>query len=314
MSRALVSGAAGFIGSHLVDRLLADGWSVTGVDDGSTGRLENLGRAGRNPRFSEVHADVCSLPDLPGRFDRIWHLASAASPPDFDARALAILAAGSEGTRALLERAHRDRARFVLVSSSEVYGEPLTHPQAEDTVGRLDPVHPRSVYAEAKRFAEATTAAWARSKGVDTRIARLFNTYGPRMRPDDGRVVPTFVARALSNEPIPVHGDGLQTRSMGYVDDVVEGLVRLSESDLTEPCNLGRPDEIAMIDLARRVVDLTGSTSRIESCPRPSGDPGRRCPDITRARTRLGWEPTIDLDDGLRRTIAWFRAGTGRRR
>jgi len=314
LPHALVSGAAGFIGSHLVDRLLADGWSVVGVDDGSTGRFENLASAGRDARFDLVRADVTDLPPLPGRFDRIWHLASPASPPEFDTRALAILAAGSVGTHALLALAERDRARFVLASSSEVYGEPFAHPQSEDTVGRLDPVHPRSVYAEAKRFAEATTAAWARGRGVDARIARFFNTYGPRMRPDDGRVVPTFVAKALTGEPLPVHGDGRQTRSMCYVDDLVEGLVRLGDSDVTEPCNLGRPDEIAMIDLARRVLALTGSSSPIEASPRPSGDPGRRCPDISRARAALGWDPRIGLDEGLARTIAWFRAGTARRR
>ncbi len=307
MPVALVAGAAGFIGSHLTDRLLATGWEVVAVDDLCTGDLRNLEAAQSTGGLRFVRADVADpLPALP-RFDRVFHLASPASPVDFAPLALAIVRTASEGTRRLLERAALDGARFLLASSSEVYGEPLSHPQREDCDVRLDPTSPRAVYSESKRFAETTTMAWARSRGVDVRIARIFNTYGPRMRRDDGRVVPAFVAHALAGTPLPIHGDGAQTRSLCYVDDLVDGLLALMDSDLSDPCNLGRDDERSVLALALAVCEAAGVTPRLEHLSRPVDDPSRRRPDLTRARAALDWDAHTPLAIGLDRTVAAFR-------
>lgn len=311
LTTTLVAGAAGFIGSHLVDRLLASGHRVVGLDDLSTGREAHLAGALRDPAFELVRADITRpLPPLPP-VTRVYHLASAASPLDFEARALPILRAASEGTLRLLDLAEQQGARLILASSSEVYGEPDAHPQGEDTLGRLDPVGPRAVYSEAKRYAETLVTAWSRSRGTPVRIARLFNTYGPRMRPDDGRVVPAFATCALRGRPLPLHGDGSQTRSLCYVTDLVEGLVRLAESDLEGPCNLGRAEEIAIRDLGERICRVVGVPVAFERHPRPPGDPSRRCPDLARARTALGWQATTPLSQGLRATLAWLGETTG---
>ncbi len=305
----LLSGAAGFIGSHIAERLLAEGHSVTGIDNFLSGTAANIAHLAREPRFSLLERDA-SLPVAVGPFDAVLHLASPASPKDYLEHPIETLDAGSAGTRNLLEVARRDGARFLLASTSECYGDPLVHPQKETYWGNVNPVGPRSCYDESKRFAEALTMAWHRTHGVRTNIARIFNTYGPRMKLDDGRVVPAFLGQALAGRPMTVFGDGSQTRSFCYVRDMVEGLCRLMLSDERYPVNLGNPQEITVLEFAETIRNLTGSASAIEYRPLPEDDPKRRKPDITKARQLLGWEPKVALEDGLRETIAYFRAGS----
>ena len=308
MRTAVVAGGAGFLGSHLCEALLADGLQVLALDDFSTGRAANVAHLVGEPRFHLLETDVTQPLDVPGPVDLVLNFASPASPPDYLRLPLETLRVGSVGTVNLLELARRHGARFLMASTSESYGDPLVHPQREDYWGNVNPVGPRSVYDEAKRFSEATTTAYRRTCGVDAGIARIFNTYGPRMRVDDGRAVPTFIDQALRGEPITVAGDGSQTRSVCYVDDLVDGLLRLLHSALAGPCNIGNPVELTVLELAELVRDLTGSTSAITYVPRPEDDPCVRRPDITQARTALGWEPAVEPREGLLRTIAWFRA------
>jgi len=309
--RHVVLGGAGFVGSHLCDHLIGRGDEVVCVDDFSTGRRPNVAHLLDRPRFTLVEADVSVSLPVHGAIDGVLHLASPASPPAYLARPLATLAVGSEGTRLGLELAGRHGARFVLASTSEVYGDPAVHPQEESYWGNVNPVGPRSVYDEAKRFAEALTMAHHRALGTDVGIARIFNTYGPRLRPDDGRVVSNFVLQALRGEPLTVYGDGSQTRSLCYVDDEVAGLIALFDSDLTGPVNIGNPDEYTVLELAQTVVDLLGSASEIVHLALPVDDPTRRRPDITLARTALGWEPVTDLRDGLARTAEYLALDEG---
>jgi dTDP-glucose 4,6-dehydratase len=309
--RAVILGAAGFIGSHLVDRALGEGWRVTGVDNLITGTRRNLAHLAREPRFDFVEADICGPLDLPGRIDAVLDLASPASPIDYLEHPFETLHVGSIGVENALRLAKRAGAVFLLSSTSEVYGDPLEHPQKESYCGNVNPIGPRAVYDEAKRFAEAITMAYRRYEKVDVRIARIFNTYGPRMRLDDGRVVPTFVAQALRGEPITMFGDGSQTRSFCFVDDEVEGLWRLLHSRYEEPVNIGNPHELTILEFARAVQRLVGADVPIVRKPLPEDDPKVRRPDITRAKEVLGWEPTIPFEEGMRRTIAWFREQVG---
>ncbi|CAL9392532.1 NAD-dependent epimerase/dehydratase family protein [Streptomyces sp. NPDC090994] len=307
--RALVTGGAGFVGSHLCGRLLDAGTEVVCLDNLATGTRSNVAALERERGFRFVHADAtdpAALRGLPGRFDLVLHFACPASPADYLRLPLETLDVGSTGTRCALERAHADGARFLLASTSEVYGDPLEHPQRETYWGNVNPVGPRSVYDESKRFAEALTTAHRQVHGTDTAIVRIFNTYGPRMRTGDGRAVPTFIAQALDGVPLTVAGDGAQTRSLCYVDDTVDGVLALAASREAGPVNIGGGDEITMLELARRIVDLTGSGSRIRFVERPVDDPGRRRPDTTLARERLGWRPRTDWNEGLERTIGWF--------
>jgi dTDP-glucose 4,6-dehydratase len=305
--RAVILGAAGFIGSHLVDRALAEGWRVTGVDNLITGTRRNLAHLAREPRFDFVEADICGPLDVGEHVDAVLDFASPASPVDYLEHPFATLHVGSIGVENALRLAKRTGAVFVLSSTSEVYGDPLEHPQKESYWGNVNPVGPRAVYDEAKRFAEAITMAYRRYEKVDVRIARIFNTYGPRMRLNDGRVVPTFVAQALRGEPITLFGDGTQTRSFCYVDDEVEGLWRLLHSTFRDPINIGNPHELTILDFARAVQRLVGANVPIVRKPLPEDDPKVRRPDIGRAKEVLGWEPVIPFDEGMRRTIAWFR-------
>jgi len=309
--RMVVLGGGGFLGSHLCDHLLARGDSVVCVDDFSTGRRSNVAHLHDHPGFSLVEADISRQIPVDGRVDGVFNLASPASPPDYLALPLETLAVGSEGTRHGLELAHRHGARFLLASTSEVYGDPAVHPQTESYWGNVNSVGPRSVYDEAKRFAEALTMAHHRQSGTDVAIVRIFNTYGPRLRPDDGRVVSNFLVQALQGEPLTVYGDGSQTRSLCYVDDEVRGLIALFDSELTGPVNIGNPDEYTVLELAQTVVELLGSASPIVHLPLPVDDPTRRRPDITLARTALGWEPTTGLHEGLATTAAAVAAETG---
>ena len=307
-SGVLVTGAAGFIGSHVCDHLVNTGHRIIAVDDLSTGRLSNLSHLeGRDDVMIHV-ADVCDAGALSAVIDgplaAVIHLASPASPPAYLARPLATLAVGSTGTANLLAIAAEHKARFLMASTSEVYGDPLVHPQPESYWGNVNPVGERSVYDEAKRFSEALTAAYHRIGAVDTRIVRIFNTYGPRMQPDDGRVVTNLVHQALAGEPMTVYGDGSQTRSFCYVDDLVDGIVALLNSSVIGPVNIGNPHEFTIAELVEVVRDVTGSDSAVEYRPLPSDDPRQRQPDISRARTELGWEPTVPLRDGLSRMIA----------
>ncbi|MGX5207340.1 NAD-dependent epimerase/dehydratase family protein [Streptomyces violaceus] len=304
---AVVTGGAGFVGSHLCAALLDAGAAVTCVDDFSTGRAENLSPLLERPGFTLVQADVTEGLPVKQRPDLVLHLASPASPADYLRLPLHTLETGSLGTRNALELAHSSRARFVLASSSEVYGDPRQHPQDERYWGNVNPVGPRSVYGEAKRFGEALTTAHAETRGTDTCIVRLFNTYGPRMRGQDARVVPAFVRQALAGEPLTVTGDGRQTRSLCYVDDTVRGVLAAAAHGMRGPVNIGSPTEISMLDLARLIVELAGSASEIRPVARPVDDPAVRCPDITLARDKLGWEPRVRAEEGLRRAIAWFR-------
>ncbi|WP_328417518.1 NAD-dependent epimerase/dehydratase family protein [Streptomyces violaceus] len=304
---AVVTGGAGFVGSHLCAALLDAGAAVTCVDDFSTGRAENLSPLLERPGFTLVQADVTEGLPVKQRPDLVLHLASPASPADYLRLPLHTLETGSLGTRNALELAHSSRARFVLASSSEVYGDPRQHPQDERYWGNVNPVGPRSVYGEAKRFGEALTTAHAETRGTDTCIVRLFNTYGPRMHGQDARVVPAFVRQALAGEPLTVTGDGRQTRSLCYVDDTVRGVLAAAAHGMRGPVNIGSPTEISMLDLARLIVELAGSASEIRPVARPVDDPAVRCPDITLARDKLGWEPQVRAEEGLRRAIAWFR-------
>lgn len=313
--RVLLAGGAGFIGSHLSDALLARGDTVVTVDNLSTGRAANIAHVLDHASFAFVEADVTrplpSVPPLREKFDAVLDLASPASPTDFSTMPLEILEVGSTGTRLLLERAHLDEAVFFLASTSEVYGDPLVHPQPETYLGNVSSIGPRSCYDEAKRFSEALTMAYHRHRDVDVRIARIFNTYGERMRPGDGRVVNTFVVQALRGDPITIYGDGLQTRSFCHVSDEVRGLVALLDSNRTLPTNLGNPTEFTMIDLARHVVELANSSSAIVHLPLPperEGDPAQRCPDIAVAQAELSWQPTVGLREGLSRMIEFFRS------
>jgi len=309
--RVLVAGGGGFIGSHLTDHLTARGDEVVVIDDFSTGRRSNLAHLAADGRVTVVEHDVTiRLPDL-GAFDAVANLASPASPDDFARIPLAILEVGSMGTRRLVDLALRSDARFLQASTSEVYGDPEVHPQPEDYLGRVDPIGPRSCYDEAKRFGEALVMAHHRVHGTDVGIARIFNTYGERMAPADGRVVNTFIAQALRGEPLSVHGDGSQTRSFCHVSDQVTGLMALLDHTATGPVNIGNPVEFTVLALADLVIEMTGSNSRIESVAVPvgrTGDPAQRCPDISTARSLLGWEPTVTLREGLVGMIDHFRS------
>jgi dTDP-glucose 4,6-dehydratase len=303
----LVSGAAGFIGSHLCDRLLADGHHVTGLDNLITGSRRNLAHLDGTPNFHFLERDVTQAIGLPGPFDQVWHLASLASPKEYLAHPIETLESGSTGTRNMLEIARRDGARFLLSSTSECYGDPLEHPQAETYWGHVNPVGLRSCYDESKRYAEALTMAYHRYHRTRSNIARIFNTYGPRMALKDGRVVPAFLDQALRGEPLTVYGDGSQTRSFCYVADLVEGLVRLGSSEEHEPVNLGNPVELTILEFADRIRRLMGSNLEVAFEPLPEDDPRKRRPDISKAKRVLGWEPKVSLEDGLRQTIAYFK-------
>jgi len=308
VSRVVVAGGAGFLGSHLCDRLIERGDSVVCLDDLSTGSKENVAHLLEHDRFHLVVTNVSEKVDL-GDDDpvsAVCHLASPASPPAYLARPFDTLAVGSEGTRRLAELARAHDARFLMASTSEVYGDPEVHPQVESYRGNVDPTGPRSVYDEAKRFAESLTMAMHRTHGVNVGIVRIFNTYGPRLAPGDGRVVSNFIVQALRGDPLTVYGDGTQTRSLCFVDDEIAGLVALLDSSLTGPVNIGNPDERTMLELAHFVLESTGSSSDITFEPLPQDDPTRRCPDITLARTALGWEPTTGLEEGIERTIEYF--------
>jgi dTDP-glucose 4,6-dehydratase len=308
--RALVTGAAGFLGSHLSDHLLDKGFSVVGMDSLLTGDLANIQHlTGRD--FVFVKHDVTNYINLPGPLDLIFHFASPASPIDYLRVPIQTLKVGSLGTHNTLGLAKAKNARFLLASTSEVYGDPLVHPQREDYWGNVNPVGPRGVYDEAKRFAEAMTMAYHRVHGVQTRIVRIFNTYGTRMRLEDGRAIPAFLSQALRNEDVTVFGDGSQTRSLCYVSDLVDGIYRLMMSDAVDPVNVGNPQELTIRQLAEQIIALTGSRSRIVSRPLPVDDPRVRQPDITRARTLLGWEPRVPLREGLAKTLEYFKMKLG---
>ncbi|MEV4744288.1 UDP-glucuronic acid decarboxylase family protein [Streptomyces sp. NPDC049555] len=308
-NRAVVTGGAGFVGSHLCERLLAEGCEVWCADNLVTGSRANVAHLQGNERFHFLAADVCapgSLDAVTGRVDLVMHLACPASPADYLRLPLQTLEAGSTGTRNALELARRDDARFLLASTSEVYGDPLEHPQREQYWGNVNPIGPRSVYDESKRYAEALVTAYRRTYGTDTAIVRIFNTYGPRMRAGDGRAVPTFIRQALAGEPLTVAGDGSQTRSLTYVDDTVDGIVALAASGRPGPVNIGGTHESTVLELARRIVDLTGSASTVCFVERPADDPDKRRPDTTAARRQLGWAPQVECAEGLKRTVEWF--------
>jgi dTDP-glucose 4,6-dehydratase len=309
VSRVVVTGAAGFIGSHLCETLLARGDSVVGIDNLVTGDLSNIAHL-RAQDFQFIRHDVTQYIDVDGRVDYVLHWASPASPIDYLELPIQTLKVGSLGTHNALGLAKAKGARFVLASTSEVYGDPLEHPQKETYWGHVNPIGPRGVYDEAKRFAEAITLAYHRTHGVDTKIVRIFNTYGPRMRLRDGRAVPAFVSQALANQDVTVFGDGTQTRSFCYVTDLVRGILGLMDAKTNEPVNIGNPHEVTIEEIARTIVRLVGSTSTIVYRPLPVDDPKQRRPDITRARTLLGWEPTIGLEDGLRKSIEYFKGKT----
>ena len=309
--RIVVTGGAGFLGSHLSERLLARGDEVVCLDDLSTGAAENVAHLREHPDFRFVRADVTDFVHVSGRVDAVLHFASPASPVDYLRLPIHTLKVGSIGTLHALGVAREKGARFLLASTSEAYGDPQVHPQPESYWGHVNPVGPRGVYDEAKRFAEAMTMAYRRTVGENTGIVRIFNTYGPRMRPDDGRAIPTFIRQALAGEALTVAGDGTQTRSVCYVDDLVEGIVGLLHSDLPGPVNIGNPHELSVLELAHRVRAATGSDSPVVHVPRPEDDPCFRRPDITLARRELGWEPEVSLSDGLSRTVGWFRHQLG---
>jgi dTDP-glucose 4,6-dehydratase len=312
MPRAIVTGGAGFLGSHLCDRLLAEGLDVVAMDNLITGSTDNIAHNIDNPRFRFIHYDVTDYLYIDGPVDYIFHLASPASPVDFPTKPIQILKVNALGTHKALGLARAKGARFFLASTSEVYGDPLVHPQPEEYLGNVNPIGVRGVYDEAKRFAEAMTMAYHRYHGVEVRIVRIFNTYGPRMRLDDGRVVPNFIGQALRGDPITVYGTGRQTRSFCYCSDLIEGFWRLMTSDHTGPMNIGNPTERTMLEFAEEIKRLTNSSSEIVFGPLPtSDDPKQRKPDIGKAKSLLGWEPKVGLEEGLQRTIAYFKARLG---
>jgi dTDP-glucose 4,6-dehydratase len=304
--RAVVTGGAGFLGSHLCDALLGEGWQVVAVDNLLTGRRANLAHLKNDSRFELIEKDICE-PFDPGRVDYVFHFASPASPVDYMIHGIPTLKAGSLGTFHALDLARRYGAKYLVSSTSECYGDPLEHPQTETYWGHVNPIGPRSVYDEAKRFTEAATMAYHRYHQVDTRIVRIFNTYGPRMQINDGRVVPNFVKQALGGQNLTVYGDGRQTRSFCYVSDEIDGFLRLAKSDEHLPVNIGNPNEFTMLECAQMVLKVTGSKSQIRHEPLPEDDPKQRCPDITKARQLLGWEPKIDLESGLRLSLDYFK-------
>ncbi|MFZ0304482.1 MAG: UDP-glucuronic acid decarboxylase family protein [Terracidiphilus sp.] len=303
----LVTGATGFLGSHLTDRLLAEGHSVLGVDNLATGSPENISHLARNPQFRFEQRDICQ-PFDPGPVDYVFNFASPASPQEYLRLAIETLRVGSVGTENALEIAAKYGASFLHASTSECYGDPLEHPQKEGYWGHVNPIGPRSVYDEAKRYAEALVMAYHRFRGVDTHLVRIFNTYGPRLHPSDGRVISNFMMQALRDEPLTIYGDGSQTRSFCYVDDLIEGILRLSRCDEHLPVNIGNPKEFTILECAEAVLTATGSQSELRFEPLPVDDPARRCPDITKARTLLGWEPRIPLQQGLARSLGFFRS------
>lgn len=304
---SVVTGGAGFLGSHLVDLLLARGHRVIAIDNFVTGSVDNIAHLGGNVNFKFIQQDVTEFIFLDVPVHYVWHFASPASPIDYLEIPIQTLKVGSLGTHKALGLAKNKRARFLLASTSEIYGDPLVHPQNEDYWGNVNTIGPRGCYDEAKRFAEAMTMAYHREHGVDTRIVRIFNTYGPRMRLNDGRVVPAFISQALKNKPMTVFGAGRQTRSFCYVSDLIEGIYRLMNSFTTSPVNIGNPHEMTVLSFAREIIRATGSRSKIVHKPLPQDDPRQRQPDITRARTLLKWEPRIPLQEGLRTTIEYFR-------
>lgn len=305
--RILVTGAAGFIGSHMCDRLLAEGHTVVAVDNFLTGRERNLAHLAGHPQFCFIRHDITQPLAVEGPLDGVLNMASPASPRDYLRHAIETLDVGSAGTRNMLDLARATDARFLLTSTSECYGDPLEHPQRETYWGNVNPVGPRSCYDESKRFAEALTMAYHRTYGMPTNIARIFNTYGPRMKLDDGRVVPAFLDQALRGEPITIFGEGSQTRSFCYVSDLVDGIYRLMQSDERYPVNLGNPNEMTVLEFAEQIRRMTGSSSPIVHRPLPEDDPKQRRPDISKARRLLGWEPRVPLDEGLRLTLDYFR-------
>src|ERR671921_769244 len=305
--RALVTGGAGFVGSHLCEKLLSEGYEVVCLDNLVTGDLENIAPfLARGADFEYVDHDVSGPIDIQGELDEVYHFASPASPADFGRMPIEILKVGSLGTHYCLELALARGARFMLASTSEVYGDPLVHPQQEDYRGNVSTTGVRSVYDEAKRYAEALTMAYHRHHRLDTRIVRIFNTYGPRMREDDGRMVPNFIRQALHGEPLSVYGEGTQTRSVQYVEDLIEGVIRLMRSEEIRPVNIGNPVEYSVREVAGMIIELSGSPSEISHQPLPEDDPKQRCPDITRAREVLGWEPQTQAPEGLAKTLDWF--------
>ena len=308
MKTAVVTGGAGFLGSHLTDRLLGEGYSVIGVDNFITGNPANLEHLKKEPKFSFIEQDVSKHIAIPGDVHLIFHFASPASPIDYLELPIQTLKVGSLGTHNALGLAKAKKSGFLLASTSECYGDPLVHPQTEEYWGNVNPIGPRGVYDEAKRFAEAMTMAYHRYHKVDTKIVRIFNTYGPRMRLKDGRVVPAFIGQALKGDPITVFGDGRQTRSFCYCSDLIDGIFKLSQGDFHEPVNIGNPNELTIREFAERIVRLIGSGSKIIYEPLPVDDPKQRRPDITRAIQRLGWKPVVDLETGLKETIEWFKS------
>jgi dTDP-glucose 4,6-dehydratase len=304
---SVVTGAAGFLGSHLTDLLLARGHKVIGIDNFVTGSVDNIAHLGGNPNFKFIQQDVTEFIFLDVPVNYVWHFASPASPIDYLELPIQTLKVGSLGTHKALGLAMHKKARFLIASTSEIYGDPLVHPQTEDYWGNVNPVGPRGCYDEAKRFAEALTMAYHNEHNVQTRIVRIFNTYGPRMRLNDGRVVPAFVSQALKNKPLTVFGQGLQTRSFCYVSDLIEGIYRLMMSDYDLPMNIGNPTEMTVLEFAKEIIRATGSRSRIAFKPLPQDDPKQRRPDITRARQHLAWEPKVALAEGLVKTIEYFR-------
>lgn len=307
MERVLVTGGAGFLGSHLCDRLLAEGYRVTAMDNLITGTTENIAHNCKNPNFDFVKYDVTQYLYLEGKVDYVFHFASPASPIDYLQLPIQTLKVGSLGTHKTLGLAFSCGSKYLLASTSEVYGDPLIHPQSENYWGNVNPIGPRGVYDEAKRFAEALTMAYHRFHGVDTKIVRIFNTYGPRMRLYDGRVVPTFIRQALKGEPLTVYGDGSQTRSFCFVSDLIDGIYRLAVSDLHDPVNIGNPVEMTVLQFAELILKITGSKSEIIFEPLPKDDPKQRRPDISFAKDKLGWEPKVPVEEGLRMTIEYFR-------
>lgn len=306
--RVLISGGAGFVASHLADRWIADGHQVIAVDNLITGRRSNIAHLLENPAFTYIEQDVCDPLRIDGRLDCVFHMASPASPFDYLTHPIETMLVNSTGTKRMLDLARAQNARYLLASTSECYGDPLEHPQKETYWGNVNPIGPRSVYDEAKRFAEAMTMSYHREFGVDTKIVRIFNTYGPRMKLDDGRVVPAFLDQALNGRPITIFGDGSQTRSFCYVSDLVDGLTRLILSEEHEPVNIGNPTELTILEFAEVIQKLVGSSCAIERQPLPKDDPKQRKPDITKAKERLGWEPRVSLAEGLAKTVEFFRA------